>query len=154
MQILDSRAGRTQSRHDEGKIVLGSLLIQTGWVGLGGAVGSMLRFALAAGAERLFGAEKFPIGTMLVNVLGSMAIGYLTVRFEESAVSHVYRVAVLVGLLGGFTTFSSFSLNTIQLIFEREYTLAIVNVVGSVLLCLAGCWLGFRIARGLEAGFV
>ncbi|MEZ6083311.1 MAG: hypothetical protein R3E58_05010 [Phycisphaerae bacterium] len=64
MQILDSQAGRTQSRHDEGKIVLGSLLIQTGWVGLGGAVGSMLRFALAAGGERLFGAEKFPISTI------------------------------------------------------------------------------------------
>lgn len=133
---------------------MGSLLIQTGWVGLGGAVGSMLRFALAAGAQRFFGAEKFPIGTMLVNVLGSMAIGFLTVRFEASSVSHVHRVAVLVGVLGGFTTFSSFSLNTIQLFYEREYALAVVNVVGSVLLCLAGCWLGFRIARGLEVGVV
>lgn len=114
----------------------------------------MLRFAMAAGAQRLIGAEKFPIGTMLVNVLGCMAIGFLSVRFESSSVSQVHRLALTVGVLGGFTTFSSFSLNTVQLIFEREYLLAVLNVAGSVLLCLVGCWLGFRIARGLEVGVV
>lgn len=114
----------------------------------------MLRFAMAAGAEWLIGAEKFPVGTLLVNVLGSVAIGFLSVWLEDSSISHLHRLAITAGVLGGFTTFSSFSLNTIQLFFEREYLIAVVNVVGSVVLCLAGCWLGFRIARGLEAGFV
>lgn len=123
-------------------------MIQTGWIGIGGALGSMLRFALAAGVQRLVGAEKFPAGTMLVNVLGCMAIGFLSVRLEGSSVSQVHRLALTVGVLGGFTTFSSFSLNTMQLVFERQYMLAVWNVVGSVVLCLLGCWLGFRLARG------
>ncbi len=131
---------------------MGPFLIQTGWIGLGGALGSMLRFAMAAGVQRFVGAEKFPVGTMLVNVLGCVLIGFLSVRFEGSSVSQVHRMALTVGVLGGFTTFSSFSLNTIQLIFERQYMLAVANVIGSVVLCLLGCWLGFRLARGFSAG--
>lgn len=111
----------------------------------------MMRFAMATATQRLIGAERLPVGTMLVNIIGCIAIGFLSVRLESSAISPVHRLALTVGLLGGFTTFSSFSLNTLQLLFERHFYLAVVNVVGSVVLCLAGCWLGFKIAQALES---
>ncbi|NOX59900.1 MAG: fluoride efflux transporter CrcB [Planctomycetes bacterium] len=133
---------------------MGSFLIQTGWIGLGGAIGSMLRFAAAGGAQRLIGAERMPVGTMFVNVVGCVAIGFLSVRMEGWTIGPHLRLALTVGVLGGFTTFSSFSLNTIQLLFERHFFLAAMNIVGSVVLCLAGCWLGFRIARALEAATI
>ncbi len=130
---------------------MGSFWIQTGWIGLGGAVGSVLRFVMAEGIQRIMGAERLPVGTIAVNVLGCMTIGFLSVRMDSWAATPVQRLAMTVGVLGGFTTFSSFSLNTIQLIYERHVYLAAVNVVASVVLCLTGCWLGFRIAQALES---
>lgn len=113
----------------------------------GGAVGASSRFALAVGVQRL-GGWLFPAGTMVVNVLGCLAIGFLSVRLEGAAVSPHVRLGILVGLLGGFTTFSSFSLETLKLVEDRETFQVVLNVLGTVLLCLVGCWLGQRLARG------
>lgn len=82
---------------------------------------------------------------MSVNVLGCLAIGFLSVRFDQAAVSPHVRMGVLVGLLGGFTTFSTFSLETWGLLEDRQAGWAAINVVGTVLLCLAACWAGRRI---------
>lgn len=109
-----------------------------------------MRFSLAEGIQRVVGVERLPIGTIAVNVLGCVAIGFLSVRMDAWAATPVQRLGLTVGVLGGFTTFSSFSLNTIQLLYERHVYLAAVNVVASVALCLIGCWLGFRIAQTFE----
>lgn len=119
------------------------------WVGVGGAVGSMLRYGLAGIAQR--GAVVFPIGTLLVNVIGCLAIGFLSERLTDAVVDPQYRTAILVGVLGGFTTFSTFSLDTMNLVRDREYILASLNVITSVLTCLAAVWCGQRLAKWLVA---
>ena len=117
-------------------------------IALGGALGSALRFSVAMGVQRLSG-WLFPVGTMVVNVLGCLAIGFLSVRLEATTVPPHIRLAILVGLLGGFTTYSSFSLDTVRLVDAREMGLAAANVAVTVLLCLVGCWFGQRLGRGL-----
>ena len=114
-----------------------------------GAAGALLRFGLSNGVHRLLGKE-FPYGTMVVNVLGSLLIGYFFVLLmERTIVSDALRSAVLIGLLGSFTTFSTFSLETLNLFNEGAYLRAALNVVLSVVLCLAATWAGFTLARQL-----
>lgn len=114
-------------------------------VGMGGAIGSMLRYVLAGLVQRSI--ISFPLGTLSVNVLGCLAIGFLSERMTEAAIDPVYRVGVLVGVIGGFTTFSTFSLETLKLAEERQYTLAALNVAASVASCLAAAWAGQRLAK-------
>lgn len=106
------------------------------WIGLGGALGSMLRFGIAGIVARWAG-QAF-LGTMFVNITGSFAIGFIAalgpMKFWEQL--------LMIGVLGGYTTFSSFSLQTLQLVHEGRVSTAAVNVLGSVLLCLVGVWLG------------
>lgn len=112
-----------------------------------GAVGAVLRYLVASGVYEVVGRE-FPYGTLIVNLIGSFLIGYLFVWFlDRSAASEAWRLAVLVGLLGSFTTFSSFSLETYNLMITGYYLRAIANVVVSVALCLVGTWVGVSIAR-------
>lgn len=114
-----------------------------------GAAGALLRFGLSNGVHRLLGKE-FPYGTMFVNVLGSLLIGYFFVLFlERTIVSDALRSAILIGLLGSFTTFSSFSLETLNLFNDGAYVKAVLNVVLSVVLCLTATWVGFTLARQL-----
>lgn len=120
-------------------------LARLAWIGIGGAVGSVLRYLLAGWVQR--DVVGFPLGTLAVNVLGCAVIGYLSESFLESSISPTYRTAILVGLLGGFTTFSAFSLETLKLGELRQYGLAIANVIGSLTLCLSAAWAGQRIAR-------
>jgi len=115
------------------------------FVGAGGAVGSMLRYMLAGVIQRT--ANTFPVGTMAVNVAGCLLIGILSERFAEATIDPVYRTAILVGVLGGFTTFSTFSLDTLNLAENRQYTLALANVLITVTLCLVACWGGQRLAQ-------
>jgi CrcB protein len=119
------------------------------WVAVGGAVGSMARFGLGIAVAELVGA-RFPWGTLLINVLGSFIIGWfdvLTGEFGSWSVPADARVFVLVGICGGFTTFSSFSLQTMQLLQGGEAVRAGAYVVGSVVLCLVSVWAGMMLAR-------
>lgn len=118
------------------------------WIALGGAAGSAARYLLASGVQRLAG-TLFPLGTMTVNVLGCLAIGFLLIRTESAVLAAHYRMAILVGFLGGFTTFSTFSAETLKLFEERTFLLAAGNVLITVVACLAACWLGQRLARGM-----
>jgi len=119
------------------------------WVAIGGALGSMARFWLGIAVAELVGA-RFPWGTLLINVVGSFVIGWfdvLTGEFGSWTVPPDARVFVLVGICGGFTTFSSFSLQTMQLLQGGEAVRAGAYVLGSVALCLLSVWAGMMLAR-------
>jgi CrcB protein len=115
----------------------------------GGAIGALLRFWLSSGVYQLLG-RGFPWGTLFVNVLGSFLMGLLFVLFlERGLVSSEVRAAVLVGLLGSLTTFSTFSMETLTLIEQADYLKALLNLLSSLLICLLACWLGLVLGRQL-----
>jgi CrcB protein len=121
------------------------------WIALGGAAGSVLRAATVAGAMRWAGSE-FPWGTLLVNVAGSFAIGFFATHTAPDGrwpVGDECRAFFMTGVLGGFTTFSAFSLQTLDLMRCGAWLRASGNVVGSVTLCLLAAWLGHLVATTL-----
>lgn len=118
------------------------------WVAIGGALGSMGRFWLSGLVASRFG-ETFPFGTLVINVTGSFAIGFfasLTGTEGRWLVSPSFRTFFMMGICGGYTTFSAFSLQTLNLARDGEWLYAGVNILLSVVLCLAGVWLGFLLA--------
>jgi CrcB protein len=123
------------------------------WVALGSALGGAARFFCTGIAAKLFG-ETFPWGTLLVNVLGSFIIGFfatLTGPDGRMFAGTTTRQFVMTGILGGFTTFSSFSLQTLNLANDGEWLQVGGNVVGSVVLCLVAVWLGHMLALSINA---
>lgn len=116
-------------------------------IAAGGALGAMLRFGVSNSVYRLLGRD-FPYGTLVVNALGSLLMGLLFVLLvERIAVSTEWRSAILVGLLGAFTTFSTFSFETLALFNAGAPIKALVNIMVSVLLCLLATWLGMVLGR-------
>lgn len=116
-------------------------------IAAGGALGSVMRFALHEWVSGYWGRE-FPWGTLAVNVLGSLVLGILVVILvERFAVDPIWRLALMVGLLGGFTTFSSFSLDAVYLLANGAYLRAFAYMAGSVVLCVAAAALGMLMAR-------
>ena len=112
----------------------------------GGALGSVLRYLVAGWGQRLT-PGVFPLGTLLVNVSGCLLIGYLGTLFAGPAVIRdEYRLALLVGLLGGFTTFSTFGYESWALLSDREWGLAGANFLLNNVLGLTAVWLGHRLA--------
>jgi CrcB protein len=113
-------------------------------VAAGSALGGSARYVVSGLVARTVG-ETFPWGTLVVNVLGSVLIGFVaTVTGPDGRllVSPVVRQFTMPGIFGGFTTFSSFSLQTLSLVQDGEWSWATANVALSVMLCLAGVWLG------------
>jgi len=118
-------------------------------VAIGGASGAVMRWLMASGIQRLAGGP-FPWGTFAVNAIGSFLLGFLFVwLIERSTVSELVRLALTVGFLGAFTTFSTYSLESIRLLQEGALALAFGNVVGQVVVCLTLTWLGIQLARAL-----
>ncbi len=121
-----------------------SPVLMTLSVAAGSALGGVLRYWCSGFiAERI--GETFPWGTLFVNVLGSLLIGvFATVTAPDARliVGPAARMFFMLGLFGGFTTFSSFSLQTLNLLQDGEWLFATANIVGSVLLCMIGVWLG------------
>lgn len=121
------------------------------WVALGGALGSVARYWASTLAVAAFG-TAFPWGTLIVNVFGSFVIGVVGAMAAPETrwtVSDDVRVFVMVGVCGGFTTFSSFSLQTYALLLEGEVLRAVANTVLSVTLCLLAVWAGYAAASRL-----
>jgi fluoride exporter len=119
------------------------------WVAAGGALGSVARYWLAAFVAGLTG-PYFPWGTLLINILGSFVIGWFGAWTGSNGAVDVppdIRVFVLVGICGGFTTFSSFSLQTLELLYAGEMLRAGSYIVGSVVLCLVAVWGGVALGR-------
>lgn len=118
-------------------------MIQVLLVALGGAVGSVARYGVGLAAARWLGLA-FPWGTLAVNVAGGLAMGLLAARLGPEGESA--RLLVGVGLLGGFTTFSAFSLETVRLM-EHQPGLAALYAAASLLLSVGACWLGLNLGR-------
>jgi fluoride exporter len=122
------------------------------WVAIGGALGSVGRFWLNGIVSRHFG-ETFPWGTMIINISGSFIIGFFAASTGTEGrwlVSPSFRAFIMIGICGGYTTFSSFSLQTLNLANDGQWLRAGANVLLSVVLCLAGVWLGCLLANQLN----
>lgn len=121
-------------------------------IGAGGFIGTVLRFWLSGAVAQGIG-EKFPYGTLIVNVSGSLVIGFFATLTEAEGrllISPTFRQFFMIGILGGYTTFSSFSLQTLTLAREGEFLFAALNVIASVALCLSAVWLGHIAAQLIQ----
>jgi CrcB protein len=119
------------------------------WIALGSALGGVARYWLSGVVARRFG-EAFPAGTLIVNITGSFVIGFVATLTDPGGrllMSVTTRQFIMLGVLGGYTTFSSFSLQTLNLARDGEWLYAGANVVLSVSLCLLAVWFGHIVAR-------
>jgi CrcB protein len=122
-------------------------MLSFAYVAVGGAIGSVARFWMAGAMARLTGAG-FPWGTILINILGSFAIGWFAgLSLTRQPPSADMRAFVMAGLCGGFTTFSAFSLQTLELLREGRTVAAGANVLASVLLCVLAATTGLALGR-------
>jgi len=122
---------------------VGKLLL----AGVGGFIGSALRYAVAGLVQNSTGSIRFPFGTLAVNLLGCAAIGLLSQLAETRGVfTAEARVLIFIGVLGGFTTFSAFGNETINLWRDSENVLAAANVTAHLVLCLGAVWLSRALA--------
>jgi fluoride exporter len=116
-------------------------------IAAGGAAGSVLRFWVSTWVHT-FAGRAFPYGTLTVNVLGSLVMGFLFVllldRLSDNA---VLRAGILIGVLGGFTTVSSFSIETFNLIEQGAWVRALANMGASLVLCVTATWVGVILGR-------
>lgn len=118
-------------------------------IAAGGATGALFRFWVSNGVYAVLG-RNFPYGTLAVNVLGSLAMGFLYVMLlERSALEPVWRAFLLVGLLGAFTTFSTFSIETLNLIEAGHLLRAVINMVLSVSASVFAAYVGLLLGRAL-----
>jgi CrcB protein len=123
------------------------------WIAIGSALGGVARFALNGLVSRSFGGT-FPWGTLLINITGSFAIGFFNTLTGPSGrwfVSAQGRLFFMTGICGGYTTFSAFSLQTLNLAQGGEWLHAGSNVAGSVVLCLLAVWLGHLAAASINS---
>lgn len=124
-----------------------TFLVKLALIFIASGVGGVCRYLLSGWAQKLANGS-FPAGTLAVNVLGCLLIGFLSAAFAGRwLVREEYRVALIVGVLGGFTTFSAFGLETFALLNDGQYARAAWNVIASVGLGLASVWAGYRLAE-------
>jgi CrcB protein len=120
---------------------------KTLWVGIGGAVGAMARYHLGGWMQRLLG-TSLPYGTLTVNVLGSFLLALLmVVSLETQSIPPTLRIALGTGVMGGFTTYSTFNYESLQYLQEGAWGMGALNMAVTVLACLLAGWLGWASGR-------
>ena len=117
------------------------------FIGAGGALGAMLRYLVVLASSRVFGAS-FPYGTLTVNIVGSVLMGMIVAHaMHHESLSDEMRGLIITGFLGGFTTFSAFSLDVVSL-FERGDNMAVIGyIMGSIILSVVGLMLGMSVIK-------
>ena len=124
-------------------------MTQLAFIAAGGAAGALMRYWMSNGIYALLG-RGFPYGTLTVNVVGSLFMGFCYVfMIERMDISVEWRAGLLIGLLGAFTTFSTFSIETLNLLEAGEQLKAGLNILLSVTLCIVACWLGMIVGRNV-----
>lgn len=116
-------------------------------VGTGGALGSVSRFLMSGAVQRLSGSLHFPYGTLAVNLLGGFLLGLVMELARPGIVSPQVRLFLTVGFLGGFTTFSTYTYESVRLLEKGEYLVATTNLVGSVVVGVTFTLLGLLLGR-------
>jgi len=104
----------------------------------GGAIGALFRYLIVVWITSTYSVKDFPMGTFIVNVLGSFLIGIVAWMFIYRIDNEALRLFFIVGLLGSFTTVSSFSLETVELLLNAHYIKALLNIIATLILCLFG----------------
>ena len=118
-------------------------------IGLGGFFGAISRFGLTQLVQSWLG-NSFPFGILIANIVGSLLLGFFAQTAQiHLTLSEAWRAAIAVGFLGAFTTFSSFSYETLLLIDRGEQIAALANVFSNVFLCLSACWFGMWLSKVL-----
>lgn len=118
-------------------------------IAIGGSLGAVMRYLTSTSVHRLFGTD-FPYGTLTVNVVGSLLMGFISILLlERLMVAEFWRPIIMIGFLGAFTTFSTFSMETFNLIEAGDMAKAFINVSINVFLCLGATWLGIIAGRQL-----
>ena len=121
-------------------------MINLVYVASGGALGAVLRYLTSNFFRFYF--PNFPIGTLFINFLGSFLIGILASNLESRGTSYIFiKYFMIIGILGSFTTFSTFSLETIQLFNDKKLFLSLVYIFLSISLCILGAFFGFNINK-------
>ena len=112
-------------------------------VGLGGSIGSVLRFMI----WHFFKSPDFPFSTLLVNIAGSLVIGIIIgLSLKDAGFSNNWKLFLATGICGGFTTFSAFSIENLQMLQHGKYLLSLLYISASIILGIAAVWLGFKLA--------
>ena len=124
-------------------------MINIMYIAVGGAVGAVMRYLVSTGIHSVLG-RGFPYGTLTVNVLGSFMMGFLFIYLiERSSLGPEWRALIMIGFLGAFTTFSTFSIETLNLIESGAMARAFANILVSVITCIMATWLGVILGRQL-----
>lgn len=124
-------------------------MINIMYIAVGGALGAVMRYLVSIGIHSVLG-RGFPYGTLTVNVLGSFMMGFLFIYLiERSSLGPEWRALILIGFLGAFTTFSTFSIETLNLIENGAMARALANILVSVITCILATWLGVILGRQL-----
>ena len=123
-------------------------ILELVYVGMGGFVGAIGRYLTSGMMHQMFPGTLFPIGTAVVNIIGCCLIGFLTGLAElRNLLNPEVRMFLLIGLLGGFTTFSTFGHETVALMRDGQFLHAVGNVLIQVIIGLSGVWLGYNVTR-------